>query len=223
VALPFVPVANTAYVSMRFTQPDGSTASQGFWVKRGAVWTPTLMLDLAAVFKNWWNTGDGTQKPYHFQDSGYALAEIVVRDYTTQTSSVVTYNTGLPIAGTGDPTHALPMGVAFALTLRTGLAGRANRGRTFLMGLTTDFLTSEHVNTVNSGLAADFALAYDALIPAVVAGDATEHLVVVSRYWNNGVRLGPMVSRVAGITTQVLSFGYSNLLLDFQRSRAPGH
>jgi hypothetical protein len=208
---------------MRMTQPDGSTASQGFWVKKSGVWTPTTMLALAAVLKTWWNTGDGTQKPFHFQDSGYSLSEIVVRDYTTISSPVVTYNTGLPIAGTGDPTHALPMGVAFALTLRTGLAGRSNRGRTFLMGLTTDFLASEHLNTVSATFAADFVLAYDSLIPAIVAGDATESLVVVSRHWNAGVPRGAMVSRAAGITTPVLSFGYSNLLLDFQRSRAPGH
>jgi hypothetical protein len=222
-ALPFVPVANTVYASLRFSQPDGSFASQGFWVKRAGVWTPTEMLALAAVLKTWWLNGDGVQKPCAFMTASYSLVEIVVRDYTTLGGSVVTYNTGLPSPGLHSAVDDLPMGVAFALTLRTGLAGRSNRGRTFCMGLNKTLLSNESNNLVSAAAASEMVTAYDAMIPAIVAGDATEELVVASRHWNGGVSHGPTLSRVAGITTPVISFGNSNLLLDFQRSRAPGH
>lgn len=222
-AFPFVPVANTVYAQMQFTQPDGSFASQGYWVKRSAVWTPTEMLALAGVLKNWWLNGDGTQKPCAFMTASYNLANIVVRDNTTATSPVVQYNTGLPSPGLHSSADNLPMGVSFALTMRTGLAGRSYRGRTFLMGLNSTLLSNESNNLVSGTAASELVTAYDALIPAIVAGDAGETLVVCSRHWNAGIAKGAQVSRVAGITTPVLSFGYHNLLLDFQRTRAPGH
>lgn len=222
-SLPFVPVANTVYASLRFTQPDGSTASNGYWIKKGSVWTPTEMLALAGVLKTWWINGDGTQKPQGFVTEDYALAEITVRDYTTQNSAAVTYNTLLPLAGTHMAVDAMPMGTSFALTQRTGLAGRSYRGRTFLIGLSTTLMAVEERNTMSGTAISEIITAYNALIPAIVAGDAGQALVVASRYWNAGVKGGPMLSRVAGITTDVLSFGNSNLLMDFQRSRAPGH
>jgi hypothetical protein len=208
---------------MVFKQPDGSYASNGFWVRKGAAWTTTELLLLGATLKDWWVTGDGTQKPYNFVNANYELAEVNVRDYTTASSAAVSYNTGLPVVGNSGSTTPLPMGMSFALTLRTGLAGRSYRGRTYLLGLDVTDLTSELLNSVSSSAAADFVLAYNAMITAISGSDPTQALVVCSRHWNGGVAKAPMISRAAGIMTPVIGFGFSKLTLDFQRSRAPNH
>lgn len=219
---PFIPVANTAQFSMQFSQPDSSFAENIYWVKRTSAWTLSGLTTMAAAIKAWWDNGDGTQKPRAMCNPSTEVTAIGYRDYTTVSSFTGIYQAGLPDVGTSG-FGPLELGLTFALTARTGLAGRNYRGRTFLVGLPTSAVADRTKNSIDSGFAGDIVTAWSSLIPAVTAADAACTLVVCSRFGGVPTVGGKSVARVAGITTPVTSYGYSKLFLDFQRRRAPGH
>lgn len=221
-AAPFIPVANTAQFGMQFSQPDSSFAENIYWVKRTSAWTLSGLTTMAAAIKAWWDNGDGTQKPKNWCNSSTEVTAISYRDYTTVNGLTGIYQTGLPDVGASG-FGPLELGLTFALTARTGLAGRNYRGRTFLVGLPTNVVSDRTKNTVDATSAGELAAAWTALVAAVTAADAACTLVVCSRYGGVPTVGGKSVPRVAGITTPIVSYGYSKLFLDFQRRRAPGH
>ena len=221
-APPFVPCADAAQISMGFAQADGSFAENTYWVKRSIAWDNTSLLAMCAAFKTWWTTGDGTHKQQAQMCTNYSLIQIAARDFTTQHSGSVVYQTGLPLAGTSAGT-SVEQGLTFSVTARTGLAGKSYRGRTFLIGLNQSDLSNQQENLVGSGNASGYVSALNALITAVPAADTDSILVVMSRYYQPGGPGTDSVPRAAGIPTPILNFGFHDLLLDFQRRRAPAH
>jgi hypothetical protein len=218
----FIPVSNAAEITMQFSQADGSFAENVFWVQRTIAWDATSLTTMADAFITWFGTGDGTYNYKGLMGTNCALNAVVARDNTTQTSDVVTSNTGLPIAGFETP-PTIDLGLTFVLTARTGKAGRSYRGRTYLVGLTENQWTSAELNEYSPTAAAHAVDAFNALITAVTAADADSTLVVCSRYSGVDPTTGKPIPRASGITTPILTYGFHNLLTDFQRRRAPAH
>jgi hypothetical protein len=221
--LPFVPCARTAEVTLRYSQYDGSEAINTLWFQGTATYTPTTLATLADAIASWWNDGTGIGDDAGLKAvtaSGTSLQDVTARDMSTQAGPVVVWNTGLPIDGTNsnDP---LELGLTVATTFRTGIAGRAYRGRNFMAGMCVDGLSLPAGNIVSDTLLAKLVTAYGGLltyVPTVATNG--DHHVVASRYHVVG---GSLVSRDAGILTHVISYGHADNLLDFQRRRAPGH
>jgi hypothetical protein len=138
------------------------------------------------------------------------------RDLTTQTSSVVIVPYPGAHAAGGDNSGQIPAGLTKAFTARSGLAGRSQRGRTFVVGLASDSLSSGDKNVVATATLNDYVAWFNALIAAVPAANAAWSLVVVSRFHNGA-------PRASGATTPITSYGYANVFVDYQRRRAPGH
>lgn len=212
---PFIPVSNAMQVVLQFEQQDGSNALNEFWVQRSAAWTPTLMTTMLDAFISWFSTGDGTHAYRGSVGTDNALVAAKGRDYTTQSGYVVIDQAGLPVSGDGGG-EAAGLGATWVVTARTGLAGRSYRGRTYLVGLPSGFWSDYNLNEVNGEFAGHVVLAFNSLVDAVTTADAEAHLVVCSRYHNGGFR-------DEGVTTPILSYGYSTLSTDFQRRRAPAH
>ena len=219
----FIAAANCLEVSMGFSQADGTLAENTFYVERSEAWTDAAITAILDVFINWW-----TVQPSHDlsccerQSELYSLVNVKGRDLTTDAGLVVVDVDGLPAAGRAVD-EAMPMGTSWSITARTGRSGRSYRGRTFLIGSTVGSMTSEALNSVSPGFAALTVTAFNALITLIPAADATCQLVVLSRYGGAPPVDGHSVPRATGLMTPITTFGYANLLMDFQRRRAPAH
>jgi hypothetical protein len=217
----FIPILNTAQVSLQFAQSDGSFAENVFYVKRTSAWTSAELATMCAAFIAWFGTGDGSHSYKSLLANDTSLVEVSARDLTTAGSDVVNDSAGLPITGTSENATFL-LGTTFAITHRTGLAGRSQRGRTFMVGLPIGDIDPESTNVILTAYATFAVDALTALIAAVTAADAACTWVVASRY--SGVDSGGKpIPRAAGVVTNITSVGYHNLIVDFQRRRAPAH
>jgi hypothetical protein len=201
---------------MSYSIADSDIAENVFGVHNTGVWTPTTLATLAAVFNTWNDTAVGGHSPYEARDEESSLLQTEARDLTTQSSPVVIVPyPGAHSAG-GDVSGDVPNGLTKAFTARTGLSGRSQRGRTFVVALAQSSIDVTDANLVSLTTANDYVAWFNALIVDVSTANAAWDLCVISRFHNGA-------PRGAGVTTPITSYGYSNLYLDYQRRRAPGH
>lgn len=212
----FIPVVNAARVSLAFTQTSGEFAENVFGVQRDEAWDPTGLTTVAQAVMDWWHDGDGTHSYRGFQHTGCTLLQCTARDLTVQDAPVVTVAADEASNVGTDAGTALAAGLSFALTARTGLAGRSHRGRTFLIGLASGAVDASNKNAVAAANAPLYVSAFNSLITKVHTADVHSTLVVISTRHNNA-------PRASGVTTPITSYGYHDLFLDYQRRRAPGH
>jgi len=168
----------------------------------------TALNDLATIYATWaaahWigHVAPNTQ-----------LVQIYGRDLTVQNGASVDFIPTTPIIGTR-ASPSLPLNATFALSLRTGLAGRSFRGRTYVGGLTEDILdtTGQALNTSNAnGLVTDYNL-----LKAAFEASGVYKLAIVSTRHNNAYR-------TTAVVTPVLGYSYTDLFVDSQRRRLPAH
>ena len=201
---------------MQYEILDSDIAENTWGVKNTGSWNPTSLAALCAVFNTWNDTSVASHAPYEGRNNNTILLSTSARDLTTQTSAVVT----VAYPGThgvgADASGPLNNGLTKSFTARSGLSGRSQRGRTFVIGPSVDALNGADPNFVTSAWANDWVGWLNALIAAVPAANAAWSLVVLSRYNNN-------VRRTTGATTPISTYGYGNLNVDYQRRRAPGH
>lgn len=219
----FIPVNNAVQVQFQLEDDEGDIEQWGIWVQRDEAWTLTAINTLAGVLAGWWATGDGAgHDPKQYTVTSMSLIALYLRDMTTVSGLSLVYNTGLPLAGL-DAATKLNDGLSFALTLRTGLAGRSFRGRIFIPGLSQANLTTVGKNELNAGALTQFTEAYGSLIGTIAGSDAAHNELVVCSRYTLPVVAGKSTPRAAGLTTPVSSIGYSKPVLDFQRRRAIDH
>jgi hypothetical protein len=201
---------------MEYQIPETDLALNVFGVKNTGAWDAAQLASLGAAFHTWHDTLVGGQSPYSLRNPDTSIIQTTCRDLTTQTSPVVVVPyTGAHAVGTSAGA-TLNNGLTKAFTARSGLSGRSQRGRTFVVGPTDAAEAGGDPNLINSTWANDWVACFNALIAAVTAANAAWTLVVISRFHNGA-------PRAAGVTTPITSYGYSNLYMDFQRRRAPGH
>lgn len=134
------------------------------------------------------------------------LQKVYVRDLTTQHSAVTEVNPVGSTVGT-DASGPLPNNVSWALARRTGKSGRAFRGRVYLIGMTIGDLDTG-AQTITPARANARVAFYDGLITAQQSDNAATEVIL---------------HRALGTGTDVIGYGYSDLYLDSQRRRLPGH
>lgn len=212
----FIPVTNTAEITMEWQLRDSDIAQNVWGVKNTAAWDASSLTTMANAFLTWWHTTFGSDSYQSHQGPGTIMIDCIARDLTTQTSPVITVtNAHTPDNGT-DSSGDLQNGLTKAFTARSGLSGRSQRGRTFVVGLASNTIDTGDNNLINTGTADSFVLILNGLIAAVPAAISTCSLVVISRFHNGA-------PRSSGVTTPILSYGYKDRYYDFQRRRAPGH
>lgn len=200
-------IAQTARIELRFFQ-GGELAENVMHAKAEDVITITEMDELAALFTTWLND---SWKP--LASDQWSCAELIITDMTSVTGARKSYLTGgAPIAGllAEDP---LPSNATVAVKADVGIRGRGKNGRVFWIGLTD---TQADGNRLVSAVGDDIVAAMEDLRTAVEgsvnwAGMAIPHLVV------GGVR--PPLAQ----SSLVLNYHLSDLTIDSQRDRLPGH
>lgn len=218
----FVPVSNGLAVTLEFVDQNGDIGENTFWVKRTSAWTLSLIDTMAAAFVTWFGTGDGTHSYKLYTSNFSELSAVACRDHTTINGFSTVYQTGLPIVGLDSSGPASP-GLTKSFTLRSGLAGKNYRGRIYTNGFNVGAISNIGTNVVTTTYLTGMVDALTSLLSAIPAADVEASWVIVSRFYQPGGPGTPSVPRAAGVETPVLSVGYANALVDFQRRRAPGH
>ena len=218
----FVPSVNGLKVALEFTDVTGDQNVNTFWVKNTAAWTATSADTMLDAFITWFHTLVSGESYQNLMSSDCSLVAVSGRDFTTQHGISIVTNTGLPLAGTG-AAPAIAAGTTKAITARTGLAGKSYRGRTYLAGVESAAVPSAELGKINASYVNAAVTAFTALISDVTTAIATCTLIVNSQFYQPGGPNTPSVPRATAVQTPIIAFGYSDLNVDFQRRRAPGH
>lgn len=219
----FQPCPGIASVVLQVSIPDSDQLQNVLHVSNGgtSAWTAAQLTTLVNAVDTWITTGAGTGNTYAGLMGNYVtVTGIVARDLTTSTGPG--YTKSVSHAGT-NTNGRVASGLAFCVTLRSGLSGRSQRGRVFMGGCTTDQFDSTDKNLFTSNVGNGMTLTWNSLIAAVTAAGAGWSWVILSRYELNPSPPPISMKRTSGIGTAVASVGYADLWCDYQRRRAPAH
>lgn len=198
-ALPFA--ANTIKVALEYTL-GGKVVVNIYHVKSP---TPITTIDLetvATTFWNWW-----TANIKGFMTSDVTLQKIVALDLTDGDGTMFEYVPTSGNSGTASP-PTVSNNVALAVSMRTGNAGRSNRGRSFLFGFPEAETTGNNIGgTAAAILAAEFAILLDDL------NTAGYQFGVLSYYTANALRATPVFRTYSSFSV--------NTRVDTMRRRLP--
>jgi len=209
--MPFVPVANTVEVELRFLL-DGQHIENTLYFEIGIAPDPSNMTTLLNNVESWW-----IDNVAPLCSASLSLVELVATDLTTATGPQVTVApVGGDPGGLGQP--ALPNNVTLSVSFRTANRGRSFRGRNYFPVLSEGQVTD---NTVTAGVVTAIQDAYAAILTDVNGGLPPVTWVVVSRF--SGIDSnGDPIPRVAGISTPVTTVVIVDPIIDSQRRRLPG-
>jgi hypothetical protein len=199
--MPFQPCPNIVQVNVHATYL-GVPIENVYHVRSND--SPTPPGDLTAIAGLWAEAWVDLIVPY-LNDS-YTTKEIDVVDLSVEAGGVATDTTASGTVGgvSGDPE---PGNVCFCVSLRTGLAGRSFRGRTYLSGQIASEVT---LSRLSGARISQYVTGLQTLIDNMAA--AFFPLVVLSRRHNG-------VVRAEGIGTQILTAVSVDDLVDTQRRR----
>lgn len=201
--MPFIPCPSTIEVELVYTM-ELETCENVYHVTYSSAPTQSSLNTLAGVFTTWESS---SSSPLRSQQC--ALHVVRLRDLATQSGQELIKSVSPAISGanTADP---LPNNCTIAVAMRTGLAGRSNRGRTYWIGMTDSMVSANNiVSSLQTAILASLAALESAL-----STNGTP-LVVLSRHTGGA-------PRTAGVTTPVIGFSMDTTM-DSQRRRLPGH
>lgn len=201
--MPFIACPNVARVEVVY-QWQGEIVENVYHFLGAAQPAIADMQALATAVRNWRST---SLRP--LQSNTCLHQKVKVRDLTTIDGAGIELL--ISPADQGNLTDtSLPNNCTVAVALRSGLAGRSNRGRTFHCGL-TEILRSGNVilGTTQTNLIA----AYTALFGPFTTN--AYHLGVLSLHTGGHPRLTGAFTEVNSVTVDTN--------LDSQRRRLPGH
>jgi hypothetical protein len=143
-----------------------------------------------------------------------SFAGVSIRDVNTRDQPII--DSALSQVGGTNATPALPNEVALCITLRTGLTGRANRGRMFIPNFATDCVQSG--NTATSITISNLQGWADTILGALAASSYTMVIGQKARVAYTGSTGTEHPARDA-TSTQVLSLLVRDNHFDSQRRR----
>lgn len=200
--MPFIPTPNGVEVVMEYDN-YGQIAQNVFHVKANDPIDSAYLTAIAASFKNWFVASLSNEIT-----TGVKLNKVKVTDISVAGGAGVEYVTGLPASGDLG-VIGMPQNVTAAVKLSTGLTGRSQRGRSYIVGLPNSAQDGQgHLNAIHIPL---YQTIYQTLIDNMSANDWP--LQVLSKF-----HLG--APRVTGQLTEILTASV-NRALDSQRRRLP--
>lgn len=194
--------------------PSGDVAQNILHFRKndGTSWGTGDLTNLVNSFDTWLGTANGAKAYLNHMKSTAVIQNLLGRDLSVDGGAE--FGKTVVHAGTDEGTQ-LAAGLTFAVTLRSGLVGRSYRGRIFLIAPTAAF-TITTPDTVDPTKADDVVAGFTSLIAAAAGWSPAMKWCVLSRRHNNA-------PRSTGIGTEIVSVGYSELVMDYQRRRAPFH
>lgn len=198
----FIPAADVAKVEMRYTW-DGQYVENVFHFEKTGGYDETSLDQLAQDVVEAY-----LAELNPLQANTLTLREVYVRDMSTEFGLESTYATAHAGQAESPP---LPNNVSLAVSFRTGLSGRSNRGRMFYLGLTEGQVVNNAVQT--SPLAAIVTAVTDFI--DYVQTESGVQFVIVSYCSNNTWRTNAQVTPVTTILVV-------DPTIDSMRRRLPG-
>lgn len=180
-------------------------------------WSSSEIANLANEMDTWIGTTEGTDALRTHLASAITIDGITARDLSVDGGPEYVKSVSHAGLDSGGP---LSSGLSFAFTLRTGLSGRNFRGRIYAFGLTAAW-NGSNADNVNATVADDVVAGWTNLIGVSAGWSPACTWAVLSRK-KSGMGY-PNNLRPDGIATTITEVGYSNLVIDFQRRRAPLH
>jgi hypothetical protein len=202
----FVPVANTCQVELRYSL-FGEAIENVLYFTRFLGVNQAQNQNIAEWVADWWEDQLRT-----IQRDDLTLREVYSRCLTSEDSHQYTDTRYTGYAGEYTSGNPLPGSVSFAVSFRTGFAGRSNRGRNFACALST---VQTDANQVTSTYRDAIVGIYEQFLQPSPWISSSWAWVVVSR-WNNHEQ------REFGIATPVVTVLAVNDDLDSQRKRLAG-
>lgn len=203
--MPFVPAAAVAEVELRCTLAGQRVENTLYWrLTAGGTPTPVQVETLTEDLYAWFIANYLPQS-----SASLTLRSLYGRDLTTA-SGAVHERVSAPgeVGGVGG--NAASNNVSLCLSFKTGLAGRSNRGRNYMMGIPASSVAG---NLISGPYMTAMLDAYNELIdPAFSPG------------WKWGVlsRFSGGAPRAAGVFTLINSVGFYDDVVDSMRRRLPG-
>lgn len=201
---PFIPAPGVAQIETRFLQ-SGQPVENVYHFHSSTAWDASSLDALANDVEAWWAANLAP-----LVHTGVTLTSIHARDISTQTGAEVDETYSVSGSNVGLP---LPNNATLCVTMQTGLAGRSLRGRSYLVGLNANYLSSDK-NQITPTAASAIVAGYDAMITGVTTNSSI--LSVVSFRSGNAWRTTALV-------TPVLRFHLADFYVDSQRRRLAGH
>jgi len=203
--MPFVPCPNIAKVTLT-GDLSGELAINDLHFERTAPPITGLdIADLATAIGEWWR-----DHMVPLLDDRYFFSQVKVVDLTSEASyqTVIGYETSGGVSGGGAPNN-----VAFCISFKSGLAGRAGNGRNFLPGIPLQYLSGNLINPEPLGLL--LAVYYPLLVTGTGVLPAGWKWVTLSRRVAGA-------ARPAGVGFGVSAVVATDNIVDSQRRRLPG-
>lgn len=185
----------------------GELVANVYHVHKGTAWSAPEILTLLGAFSSW-ETNDASP----LRSSQVSLIRLVGTDLTSLTSDRVDQQLSAPISG-GDLAAVLPNNVTFAVKANIGERGKGRNGRTFWIGLSEAMVVGSFVDDAVAG---QIQSALNTLITDISAALPGASLGIIHTRVNN-VPISPATF------SSVDSFTYTNLEVDSQKDRLPGH
>lgn len=190
---PFVPAPNAALVTLEYTTP-AKAYTNNFWIAASLPYGESELIQAASTFYDVWaETLDGV----HPTTTYLTKIRVAAKDSSVAPVFELFPTTANQGTGAGTP---LPLNACMTVTLRTGLAGKSQRGRIYHAGAVQENLASRIAfSTAATDAVSD---AYEAFRLAINAGLENEgELVVCSKRtgntWRSSAQLTPITQLVA--------------------------
>lgn len=202
---PFIPAPHCATVELIYGVYS-QVIENVFAVQSNAAFSASDLTALRTCFNNW----DAAQW-YNARSVSVLLTRIRTKALDSSGSPMEDYALPTPRGGTGSTAPA-PLNVTFCYKLSTGLAGRSQRGRLYMPGISTGSLNG---NQIIAAHADSFLTRLNSLPAALTAANPNWKWGVLSyradKTWRSVAQFTP-------ITTAV----YTDLNIDSQRRRLTG-
>lgn len=194
----FVPAPQVVSLDAIWIQ-NGQNCENTFYYHMGHAVTLADLVAIGAEYIAW---AAGTPEIWNTHCS---LLKVYMRDLTTQFGLVWQAVPDPAIVGTsaGTPT---PNNVTIAIKRESGLAGRANRGRVYHIGLDEGHFSD--TNTVSSAFGATLMNRYHNLLTGMAGTPGATEVIL---------------HRKLGTHVDVQGYVLTDLTVDSQRRRLPGH
>jgi hypothetical protein len=200
----FIPVPNAAIAHINYTW-FGQQVQNTLWFDQPDDPSFIDIVNLADGLNTLWVAN---MLPLQSEDITFRNVEVIAQNMSPGITFTSTLNTG-DIGGAATP--SVSNSITLAVSFRTGVTGRSNRGRNFWLGLAA---TSVNDNVVSGVAISAILAAYGNLIGSgSVAGDWK---------WVVASRFSAGEPRITGVTSAIVSVSVVDDVIDNQRRRLPG-
>lgn len=202
--MPYIPAPGVLQVVQFFSTGLANGANVWHVLKGAGAWDLAGVNEVIDVFAAWEEDEAGDNRAIEVACTGFKATDL------TSLAGVSIFRAVNITGNIAGP--AAPLNATFAVKLVTGLRGRGTNGRVFWYGLSEEQMGAYLMDPIQ---AEGIRVNVESLITAL--GAAGDYSLAVLHKVVGGVEINPQTASV------VVSAAYTDLFVDSQRNRLPGH